>query len=79
MDSEKTCKECGHSGWIHRADWPGGGDLRCMRLAVLRSGDIDNHMGVGRDVHAERASWGEPHRVTGDKCGPDGRNWKPKA
>lgn len=73
------CASCKHGEVINRAEWPGGASLRCMRLAKLRSGDTDNHMGVGRDIHAERASWGEPHRATGDKCGPEGKNWEAKS
>lgn len=75
----RTCETCRLSDIINRADWSGGASLRCMRLAKLRSGDIDNHMGVGRDVYAERASWGEPHRAPGDKCGPEGKNWEGKS
>jgi hypothetical protein len=75
--TERTCETCKHGGVIIRPEWPRGA-LRCMRLAKLRNGDTDNHMGVGRDRHAERASWGETHRARGDKCGPDGRNWEQK-
>jgi hypothetical protein len=32
----------------------------------------------GRAPDLERTAFGEPFRVSGDKCGPDARHWKAK-
>lgn len=74
--SEKTCETCGWGETVKNTTWPKG-ELRCMRPARFRNGDYDETLGVGRSASMERDSLPEPHRWPHDKCGAEGRNWKP--
>lgn len=71
----KTCDTCDHAQMVYRHEWQGE-RLRCMRDRILRLGPIAKAMGVGTDVRAETDSIEEPHRVPGDKCGPERRHWR---
>jgi hypothetical protein len=72
-----SCSECRHGKTVFSSSW-NGEKLRCMRLATYRDGTPDNTLGVGRDIGMERSDFAESHRVPGDKCGVEGRNFEVK-
>jgi hypothetical protein len=74
-------QNCEHVSQIYSKEWADkfgrdGTKQRCMRVATLRDGTPIPNLNVGRDPDVERSAFGEPFRVAGDKCGPDGRHWK---
>ena len=69
------CTTCKHAKMVFSSSW-GGEKMRCMRPARFRSGEHDNHPGLGRSIEFERDGLPEPHRWLGDKCDRVGRNWE---
>jgi len=60
---------------VSRPEWKNP-QLRCLRVTTYRSGIKDDPVGVGRSPDFERDSLAEPHRESGDKCGPTGLHWE---
>lgn len=75
------CNTCYHA---HTVNMPEGIQaMRCFRVRTMKdkrgpeSGII--HPGVyGSSIIAERDHLPEPHRISGDKCGPSGIHWEAK-
>jgi hypothetical protein len=78
----QSCHHC-HKVTLHLAT-PVREELRCFRIRRHRDtrspGKGVVHPGVeGFPVWSERDVVPEPHRVPGDKCGPDGTHWMARA
>jgi hypothetical protein len=77
MKEDRRCQTCTHYQEVVREQWGKFPMPRCMRDRTLKSGEVLKHLDVGAGISDERASFMESHRMPGDKCGPDGRNWSP--
>lgn len=74
----RICENCDHCRTVENEYWHKP-RLRCFRDRTLTSGLVLRADGIGSSVAAETASFAEPHRVPGDKCGPGRRHWKEKS